>query len=323
MDMANQNKHTISLLLDNNWINKFGGFCDGDGNFQTFPKKRFNLKNKVEASNNSSGPLLKLRVAVTKSSLTSKENNLQQQYTVPSLMAQPSYYNVGYGFHISLSSVDSQLLYSIQENLGGLGHVYVNHHKQEARFAVTKLSELIWLVDNVFDKMMLVTNSQRVRYARFRHGLLNKFNRVETLEHYKDFLNESYLTELSELQNLTLDNNQFKNWFVGFVNSEGNFNITKHKNVFVFSIEHTDENSLMIIKKAFGFTPNVLFRKARSEKRKPTYVLAISSKRDIKLLIKTLLDTSISPLEGNKLNQFNSWYTSYQKALILKNSTLS
>ena len=57
------------------WLEWFVGFCDGDSNFQIFPKKRSYLK---------------------------KDGTLSE------------YINIGYGFHISLSIVDLPLLKKIQ-----------------------------------------------------------------------------------------------------------------------------------------------------------------------------------------------------------------
>jgi len=49
-----------------------------------------------------------------------------------------NYYNIGYGFHISLSSKDLPLLLNIQTQLNNIGHIYEYPSRDEARFAVTK-----------------------------------------------------------------------------------------------------------------------------------------------------------------------------------------
>src|SRR5438034_4791928 len=144
---------TFNNSINKNWIEWFIGFCDADGNFQVFTK---------------------LRSYVKKDGTTSKN------------------YNIGYGFHISLSSKDLPLLLDIQKRLNNIGHIYEYPARDEARFSVTKLEELNYLIENVFDLGHLITEHQRSRYAIFRYGVSNKFNRVETMEEYKEFLNSKY-----------------------------------------------------------------------------------------------------------------------------------
>src|SRR5947199_350757 len=103
---------TFNNSINKNWIEWFIGFCDADGNFQVFPK---------------------LRSYVKKDGTTSK------------------YYNIGYGFHISLSSKDLPLLLNIRKRLNNIGHIYSYPSRDEARFSVTKLEELKYLIENVFD----------------------------------------------------------------------------------------------------------------------------------------------------------------------------
>lgn len=93
--------------LFNTWVEWFVGFCDADSNFQVFPKKRSYIK---------------------------KDGTLSE------------YYNIGYGFHISLSIRDLLLLKKIQTQLNSIGHIYTYPSKDEARWAVTKKSELIYLI---------------------------------------------------------------------------------------------------------------------------------------------------------------------------------
>lgn len=78
-------RRAFNNTINRNWIEWFIGFCDADANFQVFPKVRSYLKKDGTPSN---------------------------------------YYNIGYGFHISLSSKDLPLLKSIQNILNGIGHIY-------------------------------------------------------------------------------------------------------------------------------------------------------------------------------------------------------
>lgn len=101
------------------------------------------------------------------------------------------YYNIGYGFHISLSNKDLDLLIDIQNKLK-IGKIYEYPEKEEARLAITKLADLKWLIENIFEKAPLLTTHQRERYLRLKHGVLNKFNRVESLEEYNNFIKKSF-----------------------------------------------------------------------------------------------------------------------------------
>jgi len=53
------------------------------------------------------------------------------------------YYNIGYGYHLSLSIKDHELLKEISVNLNSLGKIYEYYnHRQEIRLAITKLKDL-------------------------------------------------------------------------------------------------------------------------------------------------------------------------------------
>jgi hypothetical protein len=40
-----------------------------------------------------------------------------------------------------------------------------------------------------------LTKHQRENYSRFKFGILNKYNRVETLDNYKKFINTSFIED--------------------------------------------------------------------------------------------------------------------------------
>lgn len=257
-----------------NWIEWLIGFCDADANFQVFPKKRYYLKKDGNVSN---------------------------------------FYNIGYGFHISLSIKDLDLLKAIQNNLNGIGHSYVYKNRDEARLSITKTEELTWLILNIFDHAQLITQHQRERYARFRLGVLNNFNRVDSLDEYNKFIETSYIYA-------AIDPNYFKsvafdNWIIGFINGEGSFNIHSKKKHLIFYIEHTDRNSLVYIKNRFSLSPSITYREARSDRRQPTYVLFISSKKDTKNIMEFFNSNHLSPLAGNKYDQFKTWIAWYEQGL--------
>jgi hypothetical protein len=52
------------------------------------------------------------------------------------------YYNIGYGFHLSLSIKDKNLLLDIHKNLDYRGNIYEYVERNEIRLAITKLVDL-------------------------------------------------------------------------------------------------------------------------------------------------------------------------------------
>jgi len=52
------------------------------------------------------------------------------------------YYNIGYGFHLSLSIKDKDLLLDIHKNLQNKGKIYEYAERNEIRLAITKLEDL-------------------------------------------------------------------------------------------------------------------------------------------------------------------------------------
>jgi len=163
----------------NLWLQWFIGFMDADGSFQTFPKKRS---------------------YILKSGIISE------------------YINIGYGIHISLSDRDlplpllltnqGQKLKEINHQLSNLvnpkihnnfklsGKIYTYPKRGEAVLAYTKLLDIQFLIENVFDKYPLVTLNQRQRYKLLRTGILNKIKRLDNLEEYQKFkVENSVVTE--------------------------------------------------------------------------------------------------------------------------------
>jgi len=70
--------------------------------------------------------------------------------------------------------------------------------RKEAVLAYTKLLDIQFLIENVFDKYPLVTLNQRQRYNLLRTGILKKIKRLDNLEEYKNFkIENSVVTEYS------------------------------------------------------------------------------------------------------------------------------
>jgi len=221
------------------------------------------------------------------------------------------YYNIGYGFHISLSNKDLDLLIDIKKKIK-IGKIYEYPEKEEARLAITKLADLNWLIINIFEKAPLITIHQRERYLKLKYGVLNKFNRVDSLEEYNNFINKQMFcitTANVDLYENMDSKTAFDNWLLGFINGEGYFYLRndKERRRLEFSIEHTDRFALELIKKRLDISSNVIIRPKRSLRRKETYILYISSRNNISSLIKLCTDPLLSKLKGNKLKQFNNW----------------
>jgi hypothetical protein len=64
--------------------------------------------------------------------------------------------------------------------------------------AYTKLLDIQFLIENVFEKYPLVTLNQRQRYNLLRTGILKKIKRLDNLEEYKKFkIENSVVTDYS------------------------------------------------------------------------------------------------------------------------------
>jgi hypothetical protein len=209
-----------------------------------------------------------------------------------------------------LSLRDLALIKTIRSNLNNLGRIYeYADNKSEAHLAITKLNDLKWVILNIFDHFPLLTDHQWERFSRLRYGVLTKINRAESYSDYLNFLGD-HSTWLKSRKIDLNDSTLFDNWISGFINGEGSFSILA-KGIFVFSIEHTDKDVLELIRKRMQFGPKVNFRAGRQEGRKDTYILYISSKKDLESLIKFFSNDQIIPLQGYKKEQYERWLSEY------------
>lgn len=255
------------------WLHWFIGFTDAEGSIQVFPKKRV-LK---------SGDISKI--------------------------------NVGYSYHLSLHSKDTVILKDIQTKLQGIGSIYKYADKPDTRLAINDKTGLLYLIDQIFDSYPLITQSQYIRYSLLRVGIKNNVNEFKTLEQYNTYMSEQLSNIKHDLNVLYtkdivekfLENPYIDDWIIGFINGEGCFYLKKGKRNFY--IEHSDHYSLSIIKQKLSFGPEIYKRSPRKRDenkiRKTTYILNVSSKKDISNLIK-FIDNSVG-LQGNKYKQFCDW----------------
>lgn len=72
------------------------------------------------------------------------------------------YYNIGYGFHLSLSIKDRDLLLDIHKNLNYKGKNYEYAERNEIRLAITKLEDLLWLIFNIFERSYIFVDENKV-----------------------------------------------------------------------------------------------------------------------------------------------------------------
>jgi hypothetical protein len=213
---------------------------------------------------------------------------------------------------LSLHSRDSNILKDINKKLG-IGVIYEYNNKPDCRIAVNKKSDLLYLINNIFDKYPLITKNQIIRYNLLKNGIINEITGFKTLEEYQEYKNKSLLS-ITEYVNSQKSNNLLKNlsidnWIIGFINGEGCFYLNKNK--CNFFIEHTDRQGLELIKNRLSFGPNVLEISKRDRDigkiRKTTYELIVSSKKDLDSLVMLLDNSDNISLQGNKYIQYEDW----------------
>ena len=221
--------------------------------------------------------------------------------------------SVGCYYHLSLHKREAEVIKSVKENLNNIGVIYKYDNKSDVRLAINSKSDLLYLINNVFDIYSLITKHQLVRYSFLRSTLINEVKEFKSTKLYDEYKSESLsvLNKINTNHNLeSIFNNPYlDNWIVGFINGEGCFYLNKNK--CSFFIEHTDKLALCIIKDRLAFGPRVTERAPRSrdigKERKTTYKLHVSSEKDIKTLIEFLDNDKNIPLQGHKFIQYTEW----------------
>lgn len=151
-----------------------------------------------------------------------------------------------------------------------------------------------------------------MRIKILKYMVENNVTSFKTREEYENIINLVLPTitasEINE-ENFTVKTIKgevlIDSWIVGFINAEGCFTHFQKGKIKVFTLEHTDLEILELIKKRFNFGPKIHYNNIRLG-RKPTFTLAISSKKDILVITEFLNCTSIG-LSGEKLKQFKNW----------------
>jgi len=250
-----------------------------------------------------------------------------------------TYFNLGFGFHLSLHIRDHSILHDLQSRLEGRGRIYLYPHRQEAHYAIVKLEDVKWCILNVFDHLIFLTKHQFKRYSLFRYVVLNNFTTVNSLDEYNAFLNNElpghiwykYPNDwsptslfdpnvqtdpslpkfnLSSIEHL----NFFDHWFCGFANGECWFS-QRDNGYFSFGIEQKESEVLSLIKKRFFFPTQISFRPSRGVNRNPTYLFSVQSKQDLNTIISFFENSNLIPLQGHKFSQFQTWKNSIRNLL--------
>lgn len=213
-----------------------------------------------------------------------------------------THYGVGYHFHLGLSVRDLTLLKFIMSILGDIGKIYLYPEKEEAHYAISRVAEILWLVEAILQLNPLLTMNQASRYNQLQNGLLSGISRFNTLIEFLNYFAAYVIITQPSINNISqlfIDS-----WIVGFINGEGCFTHSQGATGASFVIEHTDKGVLDMIKLRLNFGPSVISRPRRGN-RKLTYSLSVTTEKDLKSLV-NFLDSNI-PLQGYKYVQYMKW----------------
>lgn len=258
-------------LKNKNWVKWFVGFCDAEGNFQLYPKKRVLKSGVVSKYNVGLGFHL---------SLHSRDTELLQ------------------GIRSILNNIGTFYTYNTRDEV----RIAVNDRPG--------LKALVDVFD-LFPLITIHQYTRYCLLKEFLVNNVKEFKTLEEFNIFKDkCLGNIDLASkvISNLESL-ITSGEFDSWIVGFINGEGCFYMNKGK--CNFFIEHTDLQALDIIKKRLSFGPKIVARSPRArdvgKNIKPTYVLIVSSNNDINNLIQFLDSEHVVSLAGHKLIQYNDW----------------
>jgi len=212
-----------------------------------------------------------------------------------------THYTLQYSVHLSLHIRDRILIEYIQKRLDKKGIIYYYEKRNDVHLSIAKNKDIIWLIENLFDRYNLLTKHQLTRLEQIKFGLRNNIKRINNLD---EFVNVKVDDVIPDLKNIEL---QFwENWLGGFINGEASFSYASkgtNKKIPRFFLEHTDEKIMYYIRDYFQFGPNVFIR--TRDIRQTTYSLNITSKKDLISLV-TYLDSK-DVLLGYKKYQYENW----------------
>ncbi len=225
-----------------------------------------------------------------------------------------TYYNFNFRYIIHLSIKDKDVLYIIQENLGGIGQVIVNEKNKDVSFIVSNkddLEKLIEIMCNYFNNLntvklldFLAWNEAREIYYEYtgkteipKHKDLAFTNVYKKIISLKNACNKSrinYILPIDHKVTIT------KYWLLGFIEGEGCFSY--HDNGIYFSLNQTIVNRYVLVAiKDFlinyagksNLTLTIADCKPNKTNQKPYSVLSVGRNYTCaKTLISVLIDLS-------------------------------
>lgn len=209
---------------------------------------------------------------------------------------------LGYEFHLGIHVRDLDLLKFIQTKLNNLGKIYIyeNKNKKEAKLVINRQKDVGWLIENIFSKHSLLTSHQATKYELLRFGFTNKFKKLSEFTNYDSILNLKLIPDFNNYSQEFIDF-----WIVGFFNGEVAFTyLTKDNKIYPrIVLEHTDQRVIDLIRDRLNIVPKIISR--TRDQRKPTYMLFITSKKDINNTVEFL--NRVDSLVGHKLIQYEEW----------------
>lgn len=230
------------------------------------------------------------------------------------------YYNMYHRIMVVLSIKDEKLLKILQKALD-IGKIYLyedNNNIKSARLIFNINSKSFWLFEKIFSEYPLLTNHQATRYEYIRERYLNKpqVNSEDEFDNFKTSINIKTKTDIKNILKTVKKTEYFDYWLTGFLNGEVSFTFSKksgRKAIPIIFLEHTDKDIMYYIKEHLNLGPSVLERTRKNEEkgglRKTTYILSISSKKDLNTINTLLSKTDF--LLGNKKLQYDEWLKVY------------
>jgi len=156
--------------------------------------------------------------------------------------------NFIFKFAIGLHVDDTAVLHFIQKNLGGIGSV--NTRGKVSSFIVTKKEELLIILD-IFHKSPLNT-TKHLNFLAFSEAYYLYYNKHKKSLELKASIDNIRGTMNNKRTNFSMV--EFKQiritpyWFLGFVEGEGSFSISKEGNYYklIFSISQSAKDSVLM-----------------------------------------------------------------------------
>lgn len=175
----------------------------------------------------------------------------------------------------------------------------------------TDLQEVIFPLLH-YHKIFFLINARRIQYNKALYILKNGVKLYDEI-YLNNIPNEINLPE-SSYEYLHL--NFYKNWLIGFTNSEGSFLIKKN-NDGCFQLKQRNDGSATLLFESFNF----LFKSNIKIDIEPDKYaqFSVSSKKDIQEVINLFSFSGLHPLVGKKNIEYFKWLNDLQNSKRYKN----